>query len=303
MRRAVMQRRLDAGRPHGRTRHRDCTLDRSRGCADHGLREAEDAMSEIEVTDDAGLRTIRIARPEKRNALTRGMYAAMGEALRGAAAMPAVRAVLLTGGTECFTSGNDVGDFKARGGEAAEVPSPAREFLAALRECQKPVVAAVAGYAVGIGTTMLLHCDFVFAAEGAVFRMPFVDLGLCPEGGSSLLVPQRAGPLLANELLMLGDAFPPETALRAGIVTAVVPVGELMARAQGVARRLAAKPPAAMATTKRLLRQAGEAALSAHMTEEFTRFSALLRGPEAAEAVAAFQEKRKPDFTRFLAAE
>jgi enoyl-CoA hydratase/carnithine racemase len=259
-------------------------------------------MSEIEVTDDAGLRTIRIARPEKKNALTREMYAAMGAALRDAASAPVVRAVLITGGTECFTSGNDVGDFKARGGEAADVPSPAREFLAALRACPKPVVAAVAGYAVGIGTTMLLHCDFVYAAEGAVFRMPFVDLGLCPEGGSSLLIPHRGGQLLANELLMLGDAFPPATALRAGIVNAVVPVAELITTAEGVARRLAAKPPAAMATTKRLLRQAGEDALSAHMTEEFARFGALLRGPEAAEAVAAFQEKRKPDFTRFHAA-
>ncbi|WP_137123890.1 enoyl-CoA hydratase-related protein [Roseomonas sp. HF4] len=260
-------------------------------------------MNEVLVTDDAGLRTIRLNRPEKKNALTRAMYAAMAEALREAAARPSVRAVLMTGGTECFTSGNDVADFKARGDQAADVPSPAREFLAALRACPKPVVAAVAGYAVGIGTTLLLHCDFVYAAENAIFRMPFVDLGLCPEGGSSLLVPQRGGQLLANELLMLGDAFPPATALRAGVVNAVVPVDEMMATAEGVARRLAAKPPAAMATTKRLLRQAGEAALTAHMTEEFADFSALLRGPEAAEAVAAFQEKRKPDFSRFLAAE
>lgn len=260
-------------------------------------------MSGIEVTDEAGLRIIRIARPEKKNALTRAMYAGMAEALRGAAAAPAVRAVLITGGTECFTSGNDVGDFKARGEQQAEVPSPAREFLTALRECPKPVVAAVAGYAVGIGTTLLLHCDFVYAAENAVFRMPFVDLGLCPEGGSSLLVPQRGGQLLANELLMLGDAFAPDTALRAGIVNAVVPVAELIATAERVARRLAAKPPTALAATKRLLRQAEQARLTAHMTEEFARFSALLRGPEAAEAVAAFQEKRKPDFSRFLAAE
>jgi enoyl-CoA hydratase/carnithine racemase len=258
-------------------------------------------MGEIEVTDQDGLRTIRIARLEKKNALTGAMYAAMAEALRGASA-PGVRAVLITGGTECFTSGNDVGDFKARGSQQADVPTPARGFLAELRACPKPVVAAVAGYAVGIGTTLLLHCDLVYAAETAVFRMPFVDLGLCPEGGSSLLIPRRGGQLLANELLMLGDAFSPATALRAGIVNAVVPVGELMATAEGVARRLAAKPPEAIATTKRLLRQAEEAALSAHMTEEFARFGALLRGPEAAEAVAAFQEKRKPDFTRFHAA-
>ena len=259
-------------------------------------------MSEIQVTDEAGLRTIRLNRPEKKNALTRAMYGAMAEALRGAAT-PGLRAVLITGGTDCFTSGNDVADFKARGDAPAEVPSPARDFLTALRECPRPVVAAVAGYAVGIGTTLLLHCDFVYAAENAIFRMPFVDLGLCPEGGSSLLIPQRGGQLLANELLMLGEAFPPATALRAGIINAVVPTAELMATAEGTARKLAAKPPAALAATKRLLREAEEARLTAHMTEEFARFGALLRGPEAAEAVAAFQEKRKPDFSRFLASE
>lgn len=261
-------------------------------------------MSEIEVTDDAGLRTVRLNRPEKKNALTRAMYAGMRDALREAAAVPSVRAVLLTGGAECFTSGNDVGDFKVRSATADDsTPTPARDFLFALRDCPKPVVAAVASHAIGIGTTLLLHCDLVYAAENAVFRMPFVDLGLCPEGGSSLLVPQRGGQLLANELLMLGEAFTPATALRAGIVNAVLPVAELLPTAESVARRLAAKPPAALAATKRLLRKPGAEALTAHMTEEFAMFSALLRGPEAAEAVAAFQEKRKPDFSRFLAAE
>jgi enoyl-CoA hydratase/carnithine racemase len=260
-------------------------------------------MAEIVVTDTDGLRTIRIDRPDKKNALTRAMYGAMADALRDAATAPAVRVVLITGGPSCFTSGNDVGDFKARGEQQAEVPSPAREFLAALRACPKPVVAAVAGYAIGIGTTLLLHCDFVYAADTAVFRMPFVDLGVCPEGGSSLVVPQRGGQLLANELLMLAEAFTPETALRAGIVNAVLPPDALFAHAEAVARKLAAKPPTALAITKRLLRQAEEARLTTHMVEEFAQFGALLRGPEAAEAVAAFQEKRKPDFTRFLAAE
>jgi enoyl-CoA hydratase/carnithine racemase len=261
-------------------------------------------MTEVVVGDDAGLRTIRLNRPEKKNALTRAMYGGMRDALREAAARPDVHAVLITGGEACFTSGNDVNDFKVRSATADDTgPTPARDFLFALRDCPKPVVAAVAGYAVGIGTTLLLHCDLVYAAEGAVFRMPFVDLGLCPEGGSSLLVPQRGGQLLANELLMLGDAFGPEVALRAGIVNAVLPAEGMMAQAEAVARRLAAKPPAAMAATKRLLRQPGHEALTAHMTEEFALFSELLRGPEAAEAVSAFQEKRKPDFYRFLAAE
>ncbi|MBR0679244.1 enoyl-CoA hydratase [Roseomonas eburnea] len=261
-------------------------------------------MSEIEVTDDAGLRTILLNRPDKKNALTRAMYAGMRDAMREAAAAPSVRAVLITGGAECFTSGNDVNDFRTRSATPDDSgPTPARDFLFALRDCPKPVVAAVAGYAIGIGTTLLLHCDLVYAAENAVFRMPFVDLGLCPEGGSSLLVPQRGGQLLANELLMLGEAFAPATALRAGIVNAVLPTGELLATAEGVARKLAAKPPVAMAATKRLLRGTGAETLTAHMTEEFAKFSELLRGPEAAEAVAAFQEKRKPDFSRFLAAE
>ncbi|MBR0669792.1 enoyl-CoA hydratase [Neoroseomonas soli] len=261
-------------------------------------------MSEIEVIDDTGLRTIRIARPEKKNALTRAMYASMRDALREAATSPAVRSVLLTGGASCFTSGNDVNDFKTRSATPDDsIPTPARDFLFALRDCPKPVVAAVAGFAIGIGTTMLLHCDLVYAADTAVFRMPFVDLGLCPEGGSSLIVPQRAGQLLANELLMLGEAFSPETAVRAGIANTVVSLAELFPVAEGVARKLAAKPPAALAATKRLLRETGAQALTAHMTEEFGTFSELLRGPEAAEAVAAFQEKRKPDFSRFLAAE
>ncbi len=207
----------------------------------------------------------------------------------------------LTGGDACFTSGNDVGDFRARGDQQADVPSPAREFLAVLIACPKPVVAAVAGFAIGIGTTMLLHCDLVYASENALFRMPFVDLGVCPEGGSSLLIPLRAGQLLANELLLLGEAFGPETAIRAGIANAVIPPQALLSHAEAKARALAAKPPQALAASKMLLRRADIGGLAAHMAAEFDRFGALLRGPEAAEAVAAFQEKRKPDFTKFHA--
>ena len=257
-------------------------------------------MSELLVADAEGLRRITMNRPEKRNALTRAMYAAMAEALRQAATGPTIRAVLITGGPECFTAGNDIADFRARAETPVEEPSPARGFLAALRECPKPVVAAVAGAAVGIGTTMLLHCDLVYAAESARFSLPFVDLGLCPEGGSSLLLPQRAGALLANELLMLGGAFDPATALRAGIVNAVLPDAALLAAAEEKARILAAKPPSAIAATKALLRRGEAVRMTEQMEEEFARFSTLLRGPEAAEATAAFAEKRKPDFSRFL---
>jgi enoyl-CoA hydratase/carnithine racemase len=257
-------------------------------------------MSELVVADAEGLRGITINRPEKRNALTRAMYAAMENALREAATRRTIRAILITGGPECFTAGNDIADFRARGNAAGEVPSPARGFLAALRDCPKPVVAAVAGVAVGIGTTMLLHCDLVYAAENARFALPFVNLGLCPEGGSSLLLAQRAGALLANELLMLGEAFDAVTALRAGIVNAVLPDAALLAAAEEKARILAAKPPSALEATKALLRRAGTARIAEQMDEEFARFNVLLRGPEAAEAVAAFTEKRKPDFSRFL---
>lgn len=258
-------------------------------------------MTDIQVTDADGLRTIRINRPEKKNALTKAMYAAMGEAVRDASKNPAIRAILLTGGDACFTSGNDVGDFKVRSEQKTDASTPARDFLWAMIDCPKPVVAAVAGFAIGIGTTMLLHCDLVYAAENAVFRMPFVDLGLCPEGGSSLLVPLRGGQLLANELLLLGEAFGPDTAVRAGIANAVVAPQDLLAHAESKARTLANKPPAALAASKALLRRADVGGLRAHMHAEFDRFSELLRGPEAAEAVSAFQEKRKPDFQKFFA--
>jgi enoyl-CoA hydratase/carnithine racemase len=260
-----------------------------------------DNMTDLLIDTSAGVMTFTLNRVSKKNALTQAMYAAMADALQQAQADAQLRALVFQGHETIFSAGNDIGDFLHA--QAATQDSPAFRFLRAISTFPKPIVAAVCGPAVGIGTTMLFHCDLVYAGDNAAFSMPFVNLGLCPEGGSSLLIPQRAGQLLANELLMMGEAFTPATALRAGIVNAVVPTGELLATAEAVARKLAAKPPGAMATTKRLLRQAGEAPLSAHMTEEFARFSALLRGPEAAEAVAAFQEKRKPDFTRFLAAE
>lgn len=257
-------------------------------------------MSELLVADAEGVRRITMNRPEKRNALTGGMYAAMADALREAAKRQAIRAILVTGGPECFTAGNDMADFRARSQGPAKAPSPARDFLEALRECPKPVVAAVAGVAVGVGVTMLLHCDLVYAAESARFSLPFVDLGLCPEGGSSLLLSQRAGALLANELLMLGETFDATTALRAGIVNAAMPDGAVLAAAEEKARILAAKPPVALGVAKSLIRRAEAARLAEQMDEEFARFDALLHGPEVAEALAAFNEKRRPDFSRFL---
>jgi enoyl-CoA hydratase/carnithine racemase len=257
-------------------------------------------MLELLIADADGIRRITMNRPSKRNALTRAMYSGMAVALRDAASNPALRSVLLSGGIDCFTSGNDISDFRTRGSEPGEAPSPARDFLEALRECPKPVVAVVGGVAVGIGVTLLLHCDLVYAAEEAVFSLPFVDLGLCPEGGSSLLLPQRAGALLANELFMLASPFDAATALRAGIVNRTVPRVELLSFAEEKVRLLADKPPSAMAATKAMLRHPDEARLAEQMEREFARFGQQVRGEEAAEALAAFIEKRKPDFSRFL---
>ena len=258
-------------------------------------------MSEVlSETVAAGVVQITMNRPERKNALDRASYAGLIAAIAAAEADASIRAILLTGAGGTFTSGNDIKDF-AMAAAAGEGPRVAIDFLEAISTARKPIVAAVEGFAVGIGTTMLLHCDLVYASENAVFRMPFVDLGLCPEGGSSLLVPLRGGQLLANELLLLGEAFGPDTAVRAGIANAVVAPQDLLAHAEAKARTLANKPPEALAATKALLRRADVGGLRAHMHAEFDRFGELLRGPEAAEAVSAFQEKRKPDFSKFHA--
>lgn len=250
-------------------------------------------MSDVAVHDDAGVREIRIDRPAKRNALTRAMYGAMMDAVSTAAADGA-RAIWLHGSAECFTAGNDIGDFaQAQPGE----PSAAVAFLEALAGCQTPIVASVNGAAVGIGTTMLLHCDLAYASAGARFQLPFTNLGLCPEAASSLLLPAVAGAKLAAELLLLGGPFEPETALRAGLLNAVLPDA---AAADGMAARqaaaLAAKPPEALRTSRMLLRRWPLEAVRRAIQEESVEFARLLHGPEAREAMAAFREKRPPDF-------
>ncbi len=247
---------------------------------------------EILVTDGHGVREVAIDRPAKRNALTRAMYDALGDALAGAEAAGA-RAIWLHGGADCFTAGNDLDDFRhAVVGER----SAAWGFLEQLIACDIPIVASVNGAAVGVGTTMLLHCDLVTCSAGARFQLPFVNLGLCPEAASSLLLPARAGALRANELLLLGEPFDGEAARDAGIVNAVLPDaagadGLAYARAQA----LAAKPPEALRTTRALLRRT-RAEVTAVMREEGTAFARLLHGPEAREALAARAEKRPPDF-------
>jgi enoyl-CoA hydratase/carnithine racemase len=239
---------------------------------------------------------LRLDRPEKKNALTRNMYLGMIEAIQQAEADAAVRVVLITGTQDCFTAGNDLMDFaNAKPGET----SPAILYLQTLAGAQKPVVAAVGGVAVGIGTTMLLHCDLVYAALDARFQLPFVNLGLCPEAGSSALLPELMGHRRAAQFLFFGEPFGAEPARDLGIVNAVVSANELMATATAKARQLAEKPPAALQTTKALLKRSTAGAVADAMARETERFAALLQGPEAREAMMAFMERRKPDFSKF----
>lgn len=249
-----------------------------------------------------GVTTIEIARPEKKNALTVAMYQAMADALRAAAADAAVRAVLITGQPGIFTSGNDIEDFMARppghgGSDVAE--SPVFQFMRALLECDKPVVAAVTGGAIGIGTTMLLHCDFVYVSDEARLAMPFVALGLVPEYASSLLVPQLMGLRRAAEMLLLGDPFTPEQAVECGIANAVLPASEVLNHARRMAERFNALPPGAVREAKRLMREPQRAMILQTIATEGALFAARLRSPEAMEAFQAFFQKRKPDFSKF----
>jgi enoyl-CoA hydratase/carnithine racemase len=240
--------------------------------------------------------SIRLDRPEKKNALTRGMYLGMIEALEQAENDSAVRVVLITGTQDCFTAGNDLMDFaNAKPGET----SPAIVYLQTLAAAQKPVIAAVAGVAVGIGTTMLLHCDLVYASPDSRFQLPFVNLGLCPEAGSSVMLPELMGHRRAAELLLFGEPFSSGKALELGIINAVYPGGQLLEAATDKARQLAEKPPSALRTTKALLKRSASGAVAEAMARETEKFATLLQGPEAREAMMAFMQRRKPDFSKF----
>ena len=240
---------------------------------------------------------VRFDRVEKKNAITVEMYPMLGNALAAADADPQVRAVLLHGTAECFTAGNDVGDFLRV--ERKPGTSPAQALFKVLPHMKKPIVAAVGGPAVGIGTTMLLHCDLVYAAPNARFQLPFVPLGIVPEFGSTFLLPLIAGYQRAAELLLLGQPFTAEKAREAGIVTDVVPQEKLLEHALQVALALAALPPESIRLTKRLMKARYGETLGAVIDEETRIFTERLQSPEAKEAMSAFLEKRKPDFSRF----
>jgi len=245
-----------------------------------------------------GILTIEFNRPQKKNAITTAMYQAMADAIVGAESDEQVRAILITGKPEIFTAGNDLDDFlKNASTEMAD--RPVIQFMLALSAANKPVIAAVAGNAVGIGTTMLMHCDMVYAADNAKFAMPFTQLGLCPEFASSLLFPQMAGYPRAAEKLLLGEAFSAGEAYELGLVSRVLPEADLLSFAQNQAAKLAALPASSLRATKHLMKNGQAASVAARMAEENKHFGAMLGSPEAKEAMTAFLEKRRPDFTRF----
>ncbi|MBT9597189.1 MAG: enoyl-CoA hydratase/isomerase family protein [Vitreoscilla sp.] len=244
-----------------------------------------------------GVITLEIARPEKKNALTQAMYQAMADAIDAAQADAAVRAILITGQPGIFTSGNDIEDFMQRPPQSED--SAVFRFMKALVGSDKPVVAAVTGAAVGIGTTLLLHCDFVYVSDEARLAMPFVGLGLVPEFASSLLVPQLMGGRRAAEKLLLGDPFTGSDAVECGIANAVLPAGEVVNHARRVAERFNGLPPGAVRDSKRLMRGPQRELILKTITEEAQLFGQRLRSPEAMEAFQAFFQKRQPDFSKF----
>jgi enoyl-CoA hydratase/carnithine racemase len=251
----------------------------------------------IKTSTTDGVATIEIARPQKKNAITLAMYEAMTAAIIAAVADDAVRALLITGQPGIFTSGNDLEDFVQRPPTGED--SPVFRFMQVLAACDKPVVAAVTGAAIGIGTTMLLHCDLVYVSEEARFAMPFVALGLVPEFASSLLLPRLVGHARAAEKLLLGDPFNAAEAVELGIANGALPAVELLAHAQRMAARLTQLPPGAVRDTKRLLRAGSKDGIARSMQAEAAIFAERLGSPEAKEAFAAFFARRKPDFSKF----
>ena len=250
----------------------------------------------IRTEQRAGVLRIGFDRAERKNAITAAMYAQLARALGEANQNPAVRAVLLHGADTVFTAGNDLDDFLKNPPHGTD--SPVFAFLSALRSVDKPMVAAVAGPAIGVGATMLLHCDLVYAADHAKFSFPFVQLGLCPEAASSLLLPMVAGWQRACEKLLLGEAFGADEAHALGFVNRVLPAAELMPFVDAQLAKLVALPAAALRTTKRLMKSGLRDAIAARMDDEGEQFRSMLVSPEAKEAFTAFFEKRRPDFSK-----
>lgn len=256
-------------------------------------------MSDVIIDLAGGVLSVTLARSEKKNALTDEMYRVLADAVERGETDPEVRVIVLRGEGDLFTAGNDIGEFAAQSDGSGTAPEhkQSRRLIRALCASTTPIVAAVQGKAVGIGTTMLLHCDVVLLAEGAQLITPFVNLALVPEAGSSLLLTDRLGHARAFRMFALGEPLSAEDAVAAGVATAVVAADDLSAEAARIATALAAKPAGSLRATKRLMRD--RVRLESVVEEEFEVFDERLRSAEAAEAFAAFAEKRKPDFSQF----
>lgn len=240
---------------------------------------------------EGGLLTLQLNRPDKKNALTRAMYTQLAEALEQADADSAIRAVLIQGSDACFTAGNDIADFLEQ--PPSDLDSPPFHFMKSLLNCRKPVIAAVAGAAVGIGTTLLLHCDLVYVSRDARLRMPFVNLGLCPEFGSSLILPRLLGHAKAAELLLLGEGFTGEQAAAWGIATEALGSGEAaLAKAREVAQRFETLAPGAVQVSKHLMKSVDREQLRQVIEEEGALFVQRLKSPEAIAALSGFITRR-----------
>jgi len=253
-------------------------------------------MTDILIERHGGAQVLRFNRAAKKNAITQAMYTALAQGIAAGEADGSIGAHVFMGSGGTFSAGSDLKDFLSRGlfdpGTA-----PVAQFLGALVRAHKPLIAAVDGAAIGIGTTMLLHCDLVYASPAAQLSTPFLDLGVVPEAASSLLLPQRSGHNIAFEMLCLGEKLDAQRALKAGLINAILPPEQLEAHALAAAQKLAAKPREALTVSRRLMR-GDPAAIHARMLEEFKHFEAQLKSPEAQEAIAAFLEKRPPDFAK-----
>ena len=253
-------------------------------------------MEEIITEHSGNILRVQLNRPAKRNAMTSAMYLSLASIFNKAANDENTRVILWHGAGDSFCAGNDIEDFLKNPPGPGESPQAA--LMHVLVDLDKPLVAAVHGAAIGGGTTMLTHCDFIYAGESAKFQMPFINLAVVPEFGSSCSVPSRIGHLRAAELLLLGAPFDARRAADLGLVTEVAPDKDVLAKATETARKLAAKPAAALQASKRLMKQPFREQIKAAMKAENEEFSAQVRSEDAKEALTAFLEKRKPDFTR-----
>ncbi len=261
--------------------------------------ETASSVAEVLVHNRNRVCRIEINRPEKKNALTRQMYAAMAGAINGADADPEIRAILLHGSKDCFCAGNDLKEFQLAGENPELRPAGSNPFMEAISLAEKPMVAAVTGPAIGIGTTCLFHFDLIYAGQSATFSMPFVRLGLSPEAGSSFLLPRLVGHQRAAEILLLSKTLSSQQALDLGIINAVLPDNKVIDHAWDISCKLAQQPPASVRLTKALLKKQAMATLSDTMADELQHFARRLESGECKEALSAFFERREPDFSSF----